>query len=121
MRDPGSGAFLTPGSRIRNRFFPDLGSQTHIVESLATIFGQEVLEFFENWPKFFSFAFQKLNNLQFWEIYGCIKGLTTNFFSHLSFDAVLDPGSEIQDPGSGMGKNQDPGSRINILDPRHCS
>ncbi len=43
--DPGSGAFLTPGSGIRNRFFPDpgsripdLGSQTHIFESLVTIF-----------------------------------------------------------------------------------
>jgi hypothetical protein len=32
----------------------------------------------------------------------------------------LDPGSEIRDPGSGMGKNQDPGSGINILDPQHC-
>jgi hypothetical protein len=28
--DPGSCAFLTPGSGIRNRFFPDPGSQTHI-------------------------------------------------------------------------------------------
>jgi hypothetical protein len=28
--DPGSGAFLTPGSGIRNRFFPDPGSQIHI-------------------------------------------------------------------------------------------
>jgi hypothetical protein len=43
--DPGSGAFLTPGSGIRNRFFPDPGSripgpgsQTHIFESLVTIF-----------------------------------------------------------------------------------
>jgi hypothetical protein len=43
--DPGSGAFLTPGSRIRNRFFPeagsrisDPGSQTHIFEGLVTIF-----------------------------------------------------------------------------------
>jgi hypothetical protein len=43
--DLGSGAFLTPGSGIRNRFFPDLGSrisdpgsQTHIFESLVTIF-----------------------------------------------------------------------------------
>ncbi len=43
--DLGSGAFLTPGSRIRNRFFPDPGSripdpgsQTHIFESLVTIF-----------------------------------------------------------------------------------
>jgi hypothetical protein len=26
----------------------------------------------------------------------------------------LDPGSEIRDPGSGMGKNQDPGSGMNI-------
>ncbi len=25
------------------------------------------------------------------------------------------------DPGSGMGKNQDPGSGINIPDPQHCS
>jgi hypothetical protein len=32
----------------------------------------------------------------------------------------LDPGSEIRDPGSGMGKNQDPGSGINIPDPQHC-
>ncbi len=43
--DPGSGAFLTPGSGILNRFFPDPGSrisdpgsQTHIFESLETIF-----------------------------------------------------------------------------------
>ncbi len=37
-QDPGSGAFFTPGSGIRNRFFPDPGSQTHIFESLVTIF-----------------------------------------------------------------------------------
>ncbi len=38
--DPGSGAFLTPGpgSGIRNRFFPDPGSQNHIFKSLMTIF-----------------------------------------------------------------------------------
>ncbi len=36
--DPGSGAFLTPGSGIRNRFIPDPGSQTDIFESLVTIF-----------------------------------------------------------------------------------
>jgi hypothetical protein len=35
--DPGSGAFLTPESGIRNRFFPDPGSQTHIFESLVTV------------------------------------------------------------------------------------
>ncbi len=38
------------------------------------------------------------------------KGLTTNFFSTLSFVAVF--GSGIRVPGSGMGKNQDLGSGI---------
>jgi hypothetical protein len=36
--DPGSGAFLTPGSGIRIRSLPDLGSQTHTFKSLVTIF-----------------------------------------------------------------------------------
>jgi hypothetical protein len=36
--DPGSGAFLTPGSGIWNSFFPDPRSQTHIFQSLVTIF-----------------------------------------------------------------------------------
>ncbi len=36
--------------------------------------------------------------------------MTTNFFSPLSFVAVLGP-------GSGMAKNPDPGSGIKILDP----
>ncbi len=45
------------------------------------------------------------------------KGMTTNFFSPLSFVAVFgsgirDPRSGIRDPGSGMGKSQDPGSGI---------
>jgi hypothetical protein len=38
IQDPGSGAFLNPGSGIRNRFFPDPGSENHIFESLVTIF-----------------------------------------------------------------------------------
>ncbi len=45
------------------------------------------------------------------------KGLTTNFFWPLSFVAVF--GSGIRDPESGIGKNQDPGSAINIPDPQH--
>jgi hypothetical protein len=36
--------------------------------------------------------------------------MTTNFFVPLSFVAVF---------GSGMGKNQDPGSGIKIPDPQH--
>ena len=38
--------------------------------------------------------------------------MTTNFF-HLSLLLLF------LDPGSGMGKNQDPGSGINIPDPQH--
>jgi hypothetical protein len=44
--------------------------------------------------------------------------MTTNFFSPLSFVAVF--GSGIRDPGSRIGKIQDPGSGINIPDPQHC-
>jgi hypothetical protein len=41
-------------------------------------------------------------------------------FFHLSLLLLfLHPGSGIRDPGSGMGKNQDPGSGINIPDPPH--
>ncbi len=43
--------------------------------------------------------------------------MTTNFFSPMSFIAVF--GSVIRDLGSGMGKNQDPGSGINIPDQPH--
>jgi hypothetical protein len=39
------------------------------------------------------------------------KGLTTNFFFNPSLLLLF------LDPGSGMGKNQDPGSGINIRDP----
>jgi hypothetical protein len=37
VADPGLGAFLTPGSGIRDKFSPDPGSPTHIFESLVTI------------------------------------------------------------------------------------
>jgi hypothetical protein len=40
------------------------------------------------------------------------KGRTTNFFSPFSFLFFMDP-------GTGMDKNQDPGSVINIPDPQH--
>ncbi len=47
------------------------------------------------------------------------KGMATNFFLPLSF--VANFGSGIRDSGIiWMGKNQDPGSGINIPDPQHC-
>jgi hypothetical protein len=68
--DPGSGFFVTTGSGIRNRFFPDPGSQTLIFESLVTFMGGKVYisYFFENRPEFFS-----LNYFQFCEICGYKK------------------------------------------------
>jgi hypothetical protein len=42
----------------------------------------------------------------------------TKNFSPSSFGVVV--GSGIRDTGSGMDKNQDPGSAINIPDPQHC-
>ncbi len=45
--------------------------------------------------------------------------IMTNFFFTPLLCLFLDPGSVIQDLGSGMGKNQDPGSGINIPDPQH--
>jgi hypothetical protein len=46
------------------------------------------------------------------------NGIKTNFFQPSPLLLFL--GSEIRDPGSGMGKNQDPGSGTNIPDPQHC-
>jgi hypothetical protein len=67
VADPGSGisgAFLTPGSGIRNRFFfgiPDLGSQTYIFESLMTIFGVESSIILCKLAQIFFFFSLKLN------------------------------------------------------------
>jgi hypothetical protein len=47
--------------------------------------------------------------------------MTTNFFHPSLLLLFLNPESGIRDPGSGMGKNQDPRSGINIPDPQHCT
>jgi hypothetical protein len=51
----------------------------------------------------------KIKQFQFCETDGYKKGKTTKFF--ILFIVVV---------GSGMGKNQDPGSGKNIPDPQHC-
>ncbi len=59
VADPGSGAFLTPGSGIRNRFFPDPGSQIHIFESLVTVFlGKKFYNSLKIGPNFFLHHFK---------------------------------------------------------------
>jgi hypothetical protein len=59
---PGSGAFLTPGSGIRNRFFldPGLGSQTHIFDSLETIFWVKSSKILWKLAQIFFFSTSKL-------------------------------------------------------------
>jgi hypothetical protein len=63
----------------------------------------------------FFFSISKINNIQFCEICGYKEWFDKKNCSPLSFVAVF--GSGIRDPGSGMGKNQDPGSGISIPDP----
>jgi hypothetical protein len=116
--DPGSGAFLTldpdPGSGIG--FFPDPGSRIptpYFLELSDKFLAEKSLK---TGPNFF---LQHLKNkiiFNFLKFVATKKGLTTNFFSPLSFVVVL-----FLDPGSGMDKNQDPGSGINIPDPQHLS
>jgi hypothetical protein len=75
IRDPGSGAFLTPGSGIRNRFFP--------VKSPI---------FFQHFKNKIIYNFVKFVATK--------KGMTTNLFSPLSFVPVLGSGmGKNQDPG----------------------
>jgi hypothetical protein len=46
--------------------------------------------------------------------------MTSNFFHPSVLLLFLDPRSGIQDPGSGMGKNQDLGFGINIPNLQYC-
>jgi hypothetical protein len=63
----------------------------------------------------FFFSISKKNNFQFCEICGCKSGIAINLFPPLSIVAVF--GSGIRDPGSGIGKNQDPVARLKIPPP----
>jgi hypothetical protein len=107
--DPG------PGSGIRNRFFSgsrisDPGSRIptpYFLELSDKFLGKKLYNSLKTGPNFF---LQHLKNkiiLNFVKFGATKKGLTTNFFSPLSFVTVF--GSGIRNPGSGMGKNQDPG------------
>jgi hypothetical protein len=63
-------------------------------------------------PNFFLQHFKTKIIINFVKFVATKKGMTINFFSPLSFVAVL--GSGIRDPGSGsgMGKNQDPATLL---------
>ena len=54
--DPGSGAFFTHGSGIRNVFFPDLGSRIprpYFEEFFDNFFGEKFYNSLKNGQKFF--------------------------------------------------------------------
>ncbi len=106
--DPGSGAFLTPGSGIRNRFFPDPGSrisdpgsQTHIFEGFSDNFlGKNFNNSWKIGPNFF------LQHIKYKIIFSFVKfvatknGVTKKNFSPLSFVAVFGSGIRDKHPGS---------------------
>jgi hypothetical protein len=95
IRDPGSGAFLTPGSGIRNRFFPDPGSQIHIFELSDNFLGKKFYNSLKIGPNFFLQHFKTKIICNFVKFVATLKVMTTNFFSPLSFVAVF--GSGIRD------------------------
>ncbi len=117
IRDPVPFWPLDPGSKIGFFRIPDLGSQSHIFESLMIIFCIKSSIILWKLAQIFLFSNSNTNNFQFCEIWANKTRYDKKKFSPLSFVSVF--GSGIRDPGSGMGKNQDPGSGINIPDPQH--
>jgi hypothetical protein len=96
--DPGSDAFLTPGSGIRNMFFPDLGSRIpnpYFLELSDKFLGKK---FYNSLKMAQIFFLQHFKNkiVQFCEIYVSKKGITNFFHPCLSL-LFLDPGSGIRD------------------------
>jgi hypothetical protein len=69
-------------------------------------------------PNFFLEQFKNKIILHFVKFVAQKKCLTKKIVLPISFVAVF--GSSIQDLGSGMGNNQDPGSGINIPGPQCC-
>jgi hypothetical protein len=75
----------------------------------------------EKLGQIFFFSISKI--IQFCKICGYKKWFDIkNFFTPVFCCCfwIRDSRSGIRDPGSGRGKNQDPGSGINIPDPQHC-
>ncbi len=99
--DPGSGIGFS-GSRIPTPYFLELSDK---------FLGKKFYNSLKTGP---NYLLPHLKNKIIFNFVATKKGLTTNFFSPLSFVAVFgsgirDPRSGIRDPGSGMVKNQDPG------------
>jgi hypothetical protein len=103
----GSGVFLTPGSWIRNRFqvdpesrIPDPKPQTHIFSD--NFLGKKFYNSLKIGHNFFLQHFINKIIFNFVKFMATKKGMATNFFRPSLLLLFLDPGSR-------MGKNQDPG------------
>jgi hypothetical protein len=81
--DPGSGAFLTPGSGIRNGFFPDPGSRIsdpgsrmprpYFEELFDNFFGKKFYNSLKIGPNFFLYHFKTKIIYNFVKFCGYIK------------------------------------------------
>jgi hypothetical protein len=99
--DPGSGAFLTPGSDIRNRFFPDPGSRIPDPKPIfmRTFWGKKFYNSLKIGPIIFLQHFKTEIIYNFVKFVATYQGMTTNFFYPSLLLMFLDPRSGIQDPG----------------------
>ena len=114
--DPGSGAFLTlgpgkafSGSRIPTPYFVELSDK---------FLGKKFYNSLKTDPNFFLQLFKNKIIFNFVKFVATKKDMTKIFFTPLICCCF---GSGIRDSGAGMGKNQDPGSGINIPGPPHCT
>ncbi len=74
--DPGSGAFLTPGSGIRNGFFPNPGSRIprpYFEELFDNFFGKKFYKSLKIGPNFFLWRFKTKIIYNFVKFCGYIK------------------------------------------------
>ncbi len=120
IRDPVPFWPQVPGSGIRNGFFSGSRIPNLYVWELSDNFlGKKFNNSWKTGPNFFLLHFKNKTIYNFVKFVATKKGLTNFFFTPLFSCCfwIRDPGSGIRDLGSGMGKNQDPGSGINIPDP----
>ncbi len=108
--DPGSGAFLTPGSGIDCFRISDPGSRipdpwslthTHILQSLVTFLGKNATQFYVNWPRLFIYQFNNKIIFNF-VIFVATKKVGQKLFPPSLLLLLFDLWSGIRDPGSGM-------------------
>ncbi len=108
IRDPVPFWPLDPGSGIGFFRIPD--PNPYFWELSDSFLGKKFYNSLKIGPNFFLQHFKTKIMYNFLTFVATLKEMTSNFFSPLSFVAVF---------GSGMGKNQDLGSGINIPDPQH--